>query len=190
MRTKPLILATFFLFPLIHSLSADSWVGPYPRIFAPWTGNRGFKVVPPKAPTLNAQAVGTLFIVNDDGTDKIVWQTPLVNIPMYALVEPDGKYVITFDTYAHLGYEHALVIYDATGKVIADLKLEDLFTKEEIDKHVESTVSSRFWCTGPQIAALRLDGDSPLDIPYPWGKTLHIDPKTGKVTSTPTSPTH
>ena len=52
--------------------------------------------------------------------------------------------MITLDTWAHVGYEHCLVIYGQKGKVIADFKLEDLLTDKEI-AGLPATLSSRGW---------------------------------------------
>jgi len=169
---------------LAAGLLADSWVAPQPRVFSSWAGARAVKVIPPKGATGGTgRATATLYWLAGDGTENVLWSRELVNIPMTAIVEEQGKYVVTFDTYAHLGYEHALVIYDAKGAVISDHKLEDLLTKEEIETKVLQTVSSRRWIDSREAVALRLDGDSPLVIPLAWGRKISIDMPTGKVTS-------
>ena len=47
--------------------------------------------------------------------------------------------------YARVGYEHALVVYDAKGRLLADYPLEGVLTAAEIAAHVTPTAGSRWW---------------------------------------------
>src|SRR5688572_15180272 len=98
----------------------DSWLVPKPRIFASQFGDYGLKMVPG-----DPGASATLFTLNEKGEEQTAWQGPLVNIPYRVYISDTGQ-VATVDTYARVGYEHALVVYDANGKVLADYRLEDL----------------------------------------------------------------
>ncbi len=119
---------------------ADSWLPPRPRIFASAHGSYGFKVLEPKQ-----TARGQLFAIDADGKDTVIWMAQLVNVPSRVFVHDDGKRVVTVNTYARLGYEHSLVLYDAAGKVLADYKLEDLLTEQDIHQNVVQTAGSRHW---------------------------------------------
>jgi hypothetical protein len=50
-----------------------------------------------------------------------------------------------------------------------------------IQDHVFQTVSSRHWINGWDASKVRLNGDAPFVISFFWGKSLEINPKTGKV---------
>jgi hypothetical protein len=169
------------------SLWADEWALPSPRVFSAWNGEVALKVIPPKDLRNDAKAKGTLFKLNEDGSEKVVWEHDLVNVPMTVVVENRGKCVVTINTYAHLGYEHALVIYDAKGTVVVDYALEDLLTKEDIQAHVHQSISSRYWITEREAASITLDGEAPFEIVFSWGKTLEINPLTGKIQTKTTS---
>jgi hypothetical protein len=156
---------------------ADKWAPPTPRVYASPGGAYGFKTVPGEK--LAGPATGTLFTLDREGKEKVVWEAKLVNEPHRAFVSDSGKRVATVDTYAALGFKHAVVLYDDRGKPLADLALEDLFTADEIVKHAPATASSRHWAgeadfkfdenAGQFVAAMK------------WGKVIRISLETGKV---------
>src|SRR5262249_3861777 len=101
----------------------------------------------------------------------------LVNTPHRALVDDSGKFVVTIDTYAALGFAHSLVIYGDKGKVIRDFKLEDLLTPEEIRKNVAHTESSRRWA---DKAEFQMESDH-LILRLNWGQVIRVELATGKI---------
>jgi hypothetical protein len=113
-----------------------------------------------------------------DGKETEIWSRELVNIPVRAFVADDGKHVVTFDTWAKLGYEHALVIYGEKGDVVADYGLDALLTPEETALLVE-TVGGRRWLQDATIALH--DGDSAIVVALAWGKTIRVTLATGRV---------
>jgi hypothetical protein len=151
----------------------DTWLPPRPKIYASQFGEYGLKVIP-NEPNTSA----TLFTLNEKGEDQTAWQGPLVNLPYRVFVSDAGP-VVTLDTYARVGYEHALVVYDAKGKVLADYRLEDLLTAAEIEAHVLITAGSRWWNTEAQLG-FSPDGES-FAIKLEWGKVITVDVKTGKL---------
>lgn len=152
----------------------DSWLVPKPRIFASEFGDYGLKMIPGEP---NASA--TLFTLNEQGEEQTAWQGPLVNIPHRVYISDNGR-VVTVDTYARVGYEHALVVYDENGKVLADYRLEDLLTADEIKAHVLETAGSRWWNTEAQFGFSSVDGEI-FVIKLTWGKVITVDLKTGKL---------
>jgi hypothetical protein len=144
---RPLMLVVGLALVLSSAARADSWGSPQPGIYG--NGKYGFKTVPAKTVDKSGQVFfgnseGVLFTLDEDGKEKEIWRAKLVNVPLRAMIAQTGKYVMTLDTWAHVGYEHCLLIYGEKGNVIADFKLEDLLTAKEI-AGLPATVSSRGW---------------------------------------------
>jgi hypothetical protein len=166
---------------------ADSWLNPTPRIFASDDGHWALKVLPETAPIgpvkADAIARAVLFGINGDGSDRIVWKKPLINIPVRALLFKSYHrlFVVTLDTWFRMGYEHSLVIYDKQGKLVRDLRLEDLLTEKEIRAHVTMSTSSRRWRKNANFNFVH-DPECPkLRITFDWGKVLEVELPTGQV---------
>jgi hypothetical protein len=184
--SKCIGVASVFTFILaFQSVSrGDSWPNPGARIFASENGLVALKVVPEKdfRKKQNPVATGILFWMReDDGSENTVWNQKLVNIPVRALIFRRYDAVVTMDTWASMGHEHSLVIYGQEGKVIRDLRLEDLLTKGEIDHQIQHSTSSRHW---RKQATFRLihDPKSPkLRIAFDWGKVLLVELHTGRI---------
>ena len=121
--------------------------------------------------------------VGADGSETAMWTRELVNIPVSAFITDDGTHVVTFDTWAKLGYEHALVIYDEHGAVVVDYDLEALLSANEIGTSVRHTIGARRWLQG---ATMGFDkGDAHIVINLNWGKTIRVALATGKIETAP-----
>lgn len=155
-------------------LRADKWPPPTPRVFGSQWGRHGFKVLKPE---FGGSSHGVLFRLDAEGKEQIVWQAPLVNTPHQVIVDDEGKFVATIDTYGSLGFAHALVIYGSGGKVIGDFKLEDLLTKDEIATKVLHSEFSRRWVEHGHVAI----EDGHLVLRLHWGKSLRVELSSGKV---------
>jgi len=160
-------------------VGADSWPGPRPQVFAAAYGAYGFKTRPPQLSVWSGKGHGTLFAPAADGSERVVWNRELVNIPVRAFVADDGKYVVTLDTWAKLGYEHALVIYGEQGNVVADYDLEALLPADDIARSVVQRVGSRHWLEGGAVSFD--EGRSSLVITLHWGKVLTVALSTGRI---------
>jgi hypothetical protein len=181
-------VATFVL--AFQSVSrGDSWPNPGARIFASEDGIVGLKVVPEKdyRKKRHPVATGLVFSLNErDGSENILWKQGLVNIPARALIlRSYGTLlaVVTLDTYAHMGYEHSLVIYRKDGKLVKDLQLEDLLTKEEIAHQVTRSTSSRWWRMQATFDLIHDPKNPKLRISFDWGKVVLVELHTGKIVS-------
>lgn len=165
---------------------ADSWANPTPRIFASDDGHWALRVIPKTTSRGKADAIarGILSRIDDDGTDRILWEELLVNIPVRALLfrSYDKFLVITLDTWARMGYEHSLVIYDGAGKVVRDLKLEDFLTNEEVRKRIDLSASSRHWRKEAEFSFVHDQKSPRLRITFKWSKVLEIELPTGGIT--------
>jgi hypothetical protein len=155
-------------------LRADSWESPTPRVFGSVRGGHGFKILNPQ---FLGPSEGALFRLDAQGKEQIVWHTKLVNTPYGVLVDEQGKFVATIDTYGNLGFAHALVVYGDKGKVIRDFKLEDVLTGDEIATKVTRTVSSRHWT---DKATFQLESGH-LEMRLKWGKIIRVELATGKI---------
>lgn len=155
---------------------ADKWAAPAPRVFAAATGEYGLKVIPSEG-----KAVGVLFTLDAKGMEKVTRRFDLVNIPAAVFVSPSGD-VVTADTYGQMGYAHSLVVYSRQGKALADYRLEDLLSKEEIARNVKTTASSRWWREGARLSFTDAAPGAFL-ITLPWGREVRLALATGKLAS-------
>ena len=113
------------------------------------------------------------------GSETVIWSRELVNIPVQAFITGNGKHVVTCDTWAKLGYEHALVIYGEQGLVVGDYNLEALLSPDEIATSVSHTATTRRWL---QDAAIAFDpGETDIVIELQWGKTIRVALATGRI---------
>jgi hypothetical protein len=128
---------------------ADQWAPPMTRLVASELGNYGLIIVPDPLKDADADcaSVGTLFRLRQDGTQQHIWRARFVNYPMGVRIGPKGQ-VITLDTYAHPGGDHAVVVYGRRGEVMADYALKDLLTPEE-RRRVPGTMSGPMWLGAP-----------------------------------------
>src|SRR5687768_10693472 len=152
MKTRlTLALASCLVLIATTIAGADSWPGPRPHVFTSAMNAYGFRTRPPQLNTRSARSHGTLIVPAPDAKETAIWSRELVNIPVRAFVADDGKHVVTFDTWAKLGYEHALVIYGEQGAVVADCDLEALLSADEIATSVVHTMNARRWLQGAKI---------------------------------------
>jgi len=179
MKVFIVALATSALVIASGTVSADSWPGSRPQVYASANGSYRFKTRPPQLSTWSGKSHGTLVSLAPDGTETVRWSRELVNIPVSAFVADDASRLVTFDTWAKLGYEHALVIYDDQGAVVVDYDLEALLSADEIASSVVHTVSARRWLQGATIAFD--NGGRDIVITLQWGKRIRVALATGKI---------
>jgi hypothetical protein len=179
MKVLIVALATSAVLIASGTVSADSWPGSRPQVYASANGSYRFKTRPPQLATWSGKSHGTLVSVAPDGTETVRWSRELVNIPVSAFVADDASRLVTFDTWAKLGYEHALVIYDDQGAVVVDYDLEALLSADEIASSVVHTVSARRWLQGATIAFD--NGGRDIVITLQWGKRIRVALATGKI---------
>jgi len=179
MKVFIVALATSALVIASGTVSADSWPGSRPQVYASANGSYRFKTRPPQLATWSGKSHGTLVSLAPDGSETVRWSRELVNIPVSAFVADDASRLVTFDTWAKLGYEHALVIYDDQGAVVVDYDLEALLSADEIASSVVHTVSARRWLQGATIAFD--NGGRDIVIRLQWGKRIRVALATGTI---------
>ena len=179
MKSLIIALATSACVVASATVSADSWPGSRPQVYTSANGSYRFKTRPPQLATWSGKSYGTLVSLAADGTETVRWSRELVNIPVIAFVADDARHLVTFDTWAKLGYEHALVIYDEQGAVVVDDDLESVLSADEIASSVVHTVSARRWLQGATIAFD--NGGRDIVIRLQWGKRIRVALATGKI---------
>ena len=198
MNNAARVLASALFVACAASVSAQSWLAPSPQVFASVSGTYGFKTQPLKSdcrsnPSLRKNAPdaaqvrcdvlgasqGMLFALAPDGSEVVVWKGFLLNAPHRAMVTDDGKYVVTLDVWARLGYESCLVIYDEHGVVVASFNLEALLAKEEIARFVFQADGSRQWLRGGKVEFN--DRSDRVVVTLSWGKVISIVLADGKI---------
>jgi hypothetical protein len=179
MKSLIIALATSACVIVSATVSADSWPGSRPQVYTSANGSYRFKTRPPQLATWSGRARGKLVAVAPDGTETAIWTRELVNIPVSAFIADDGRHVVTLDTWARLGYEHALVIFGGQGAVVADYDLDALLSADEIASSVVHTVSARRWLQGATITFDK--GEQDIVIHLQWGKRIRVELATGKI---------
>ena len=146
----PLCLVVFVLglFCLLPAAYADSWLPPKPSVtYESLNGDARFIVTAsPRSDSLIA-CRGAAWIKSSDNEWRQLWDKPLQNrlSPVTAVVANGGWRIVTFDNYYSVGYgDEVIVFYNETGDLIKKYALEDLLSKEELDR-VPRSVSSRWW---------------------------------------------
>ncbi|MDB5288997.1 MAG: hypothetical protein JWL69_238 [Phycisphaerales bacterium] len=177
--TRRNTITLLLLLTVAPAAFADKWFPAPPCIYAAPSGRFGLKVIPDFAARADSPARAVLFTLDETGREIVVWDKPLLNTPARVIVLDDGKHVVTIDTYQQFGGKHSLVIYGGQGQVVADFKLEDLLTADEIEKNVPKNAAFRLWTEKADIRAL-LDANR-VEIVLAWGRTIKIDMGTGKI---------
>ena len=173
MKVRPFILLLTIL-SIAPVASADKWV--LPKVETYRQGDYEFRTDP--AGGTERTAVGSLSRLGGQGAKVLLWKRDLVNVPHKVRIIQQGKYVLTIDTYANLGYGHALVVYGEKGKLLVDLKMEDFLSKQEITKHVYQTESSRHWYSDKHKFVF---ADKEVAVELSWGKKFAVSLETGKI---------
>ncbi|MFC1898641.1 hypothetical protein ACFLYJ_03615 [Candidatus Cloacimonadota bacterium] len=140
-----LLIFTIFIFV---NLSSDSWVKPSKMEYISSNKKFTFVTKPGFSVLLTLKKCrGILYENVPNGKSKKIWSKSLVNdlSPYGALIHNEGKFVVTFNDYAHLGYgDNVVVIYDDTGKLIKRFSLYDILDHEDIID-LSHSVSSIWW---------------------------------------------
>jgi len=140
---------------------ADSWMPLKPSVtYESAAQDARFVVTSAARPDGSLFSSGALFIkkANSSADEWIkLWDAPLQNHPVTALVANGGWRAITFDSWYSAGFgEEVLVFYDEKGSLLKKYSLESLLTETELSR-VPRSVSSRWW-------RAKLSIDEPLGL--------------------------
>jgi hypothetical protein len=125
----------------------ETATSPGVRVFSSSNGRWSSKVSAARENWQHLPAKATLLAWNPDGSEKVIWQRQLINIPQRVIVydgPPDSRdsfnstYVVTIGSWGENDDEHTVVVYGYDGKIIRDLSLKhvvkDVFSEEELKK--------------------------------------------------------
>lgn len=76
-------------------------------------------------------ALGSVTLRGADGDEQTLWQRQLPNTPFVAWVDQQRGWVVTFGAECSVALEHAVVVYDAGGRIVSDVRLHDILTVDE-----------------------------------------------------------
>jgi hypothetical protein len=157
---------------------ADECIGPAnARLFASESGIHILRVGQKRGQLPE----GTLIAIRDDFGEQRIWRARLINVPARVIVTDDGRTVVTIDNAGcGFGREHSVVVYGERGRMIADLRLEDILDPDEIQRQIPHSMAGRLWTEKASFSFNRVSGA--LAIAFDWGRHVTIDLLTGKVT--------
>ena len=151
MRLRYPLCSLFFLLTflcLLPAAHADSWLPPKPSVtYESLNGDARFIVTASSRSDSLIACRGAAWIKSGGSEWRQLWDKPLQNrlSPVTAVVANGGWRIVTFDNYYSVGYgDEVIVFYNETGDLIKKYALEDLLSKEELDR-VPRSVSSRWW---------------------------------------------
>jgi hypothetical protein len=125
------------------------------------------KARPGQARGGNSQARARVEVQAADGAWTLRWEGPLANdvAPVDVLVADGGRNVVTFDNWHSVGYgKDAVVLYDATGRIVRQWGLADFLGKRYV-LGLPHSVSSIEWRGKPRLSA---DGSrAEIDVVVP-----------------------
>jgi hypothetical protein len=82
----------------------------------------------------------------NDFRERRIWRARLITYPSRVLVPDDGRSVVTIDNGScGSGREHTVVVYGERGRIVANLRLQDILTEKEIREKVSHAVSGPDW---------------------------------------------
>jgi hypothetical protein len=175
--------ALFMLLSMNHDVFGDSWEWPEVRSYTSSDGTFRFHVIPPELGVRHNPSnsglsyeekrklfpcVGRLEKRTSNLTYHTVWERSLVNDVAPAggaKVTNNGKYVVTFDDWSHVGYgPNTVVIYGPEGGLVKRLSLEDFLSEEHIASLLHTT-SSIWWCHDHYLS--KSEEELILQVPEP-----------------------
>ena len=118
-----------------------AWPPPV-RTFASADGSTQFQVTPSE--TATEPATGRAFRRGKSG-DEALWEVKLINTPDRAFLAANGS-AITVENVVHQWDQHAVVVYDTHGQVIADVPLNRFLSYQEVmDRKAANRESVVLW---------------------------------------------
>lgn len=178
MHQVPLIfsVAALFVVQVIKPATGDIWAVAREREFMSERAN-AVAVIRPH-PNGSGEATASVYCQGPCGR-TLFWSGPLVNeqAPVDAVVSDDGRTLVTFDEWTHLG-THAVVIYDKNGRRLADHNYSDFCMSLSREARPAVTSSGVHWRN--KCIALWGPRNGTLCLRFPAGTVLVFDLSTGE----------
>ena len=165
MKINHIFLVVNIVF-ISNNVFADSWALPEEKVYESKNGQYKLTVQPRELSNqLNyfedavdgnenpGQAKGKrdkcigILEKKTENSYKKKWEKELANdvSPVSALVSDNGKYVVTFDNWHHVGRgENVVVIYNQNGNLIKTYRLDEFISRTETIR-LTNSVSSTWW---------------------------------------------
>jgi len=154
-RAKHTALIALALTLVAFATLSDSWPGPTVISAISPDGNRIVRVEPGEsvgdtfgfAGAAKGPFAQATYYERDAASDTfksylhITLQNPVA--PVDVLLN-DGGVLATLDNWHNIGYGSIVVIFDQSGRIVADFELEKIYTKEQVTE-IPHSVSSRWW---------------------------------------------
>lgn len=81
--------------------------------------------------TCDATAHAAMSWQDQVGAERLIWRAPLVNNPAWTWVDPAQGWFATMGNECSYALDHAVVVYDAAGRVVRDYRVTDILTPDE-----------------------------------------------------------
>jgi hypothetical protein len=118
------------------------------------------------------RTVARLYTTAREG-DRLLWTATLVNEPARIWVDAAGRWIVTLGNFCNAAsdHDHALTVYDRSGKVIADWRLNELVP--ELYKYSGPSELHTPWTS---VAPLRFEAPfDDLRVIFPWGESKIVN---------------
>ena len=140
----------------------------------------GFRLTKPAG---EEPPIGSLFRLSPKGQEQTVWERTLPNIPNLVLFSADLRTVATIDSACSGERKHALMLYGADGRVVADFAFDDIVPEKQWAGRVMVSSAGIYWAEGTRFA---FEPDFSLKhfvISFPAGGQIRLDYTTGRIVS-------
>jgi hypothetical protein len=120
----------------------------------------------------------SVYRTTDDGSQILIWEGDLVNVPYQIFVSSCGKNLVTLDRWGRIGTD-PVVIYNSLGQLVKRYldPREEILTDEEIPWIAQSV--SSYWWSEDTHAEFLADGECFL-LWFPWGRVVVFDSQAGE----------
>jgi len=172
---------SFFLVMLVVCMiiangKADTYIPVMARLISSPNQNFGVKVLLDNKLPGYKPATGSLFHMEDNGKEKVIWKRKFINSPGVVAIQDTVfdivPIVATIGNFTDAD-EHFVVLYDRKGKIIEDLKLSEVLTPEDTPNipHENRWQTPARWVEQSKFSFK----DSVFFIRLPSGRTIRMD---------------
>ena len=144
---------------------------PHRLIFASQYGTHGVTIHITYSDLAMDTVTAKLFTYDETGKVKVLWEKRLTHLPKRVLVSDSGAVVALGQFARSTTREHAIVVYDKTGEIVADHHIADIMPAEDVRRH------AKLWIPRMSVLFAR----EKLEMQLHWGLKIEVDLGTGRV---------